>query len=164
MTPKSILSGTPIRSFIHKYVEGGEELIARYTIGLLLMALVSLMTVVAANGVSDAGAPCDGNGIDPAAPVLVMTATTGGSVTVENFGTLKTDIGTGQIVDITTGRVLKTLPFTVILEGNPYTFTRGMGELIPRNFKITYEIGELQAGQKLGLAFNVGYKAKCTVS
>jgi hypothetical protein len=132
-------------------------------IGLLLMALVSLMTIALANGteIDNTGAPCDCDGIDPAAPVLLMSADVS-SVTFENVGTARMDIGTGQIVKAD-GTVLKTLPFTVILDANPYTFTKN-DALIPHNSKVTYPITGVQPGDELALKFNVGFKAKCTVA
>ena len=136
---------------------------ARYMIGLWIMALVSLMTIASANGVPDTNTDtsCECDGIDPAAPLLVMTADSS-SVTIENVGTLRTDIGTGQIVKAD-GTVLKTLPFTVILEGNPFTITKS-DDLMPHNYKVTYPITGVQPGDKIALKFNLGYKAKCTVT
>jgi len=132
-------------------------------IGLWIMALVSLMTIASANGLPDTNtdASCDCDGIDPAAPLLVMTADSS-SVTIENVGTLRTDIGTGQIVKAD-GTVLKTLPFTVVLEADPFTFTKS-DDLIPHNSRVTYPIAGVQPGDKIALKFNVGFRAKCTVS
>ena len=131
--------------------------------GFLLMALVSLMAIALAYEVEveNTGAPCDCDDIDPAAPVLLMSAD-GNSVTFENVGTARIDIGTGQIVKAD-GTVLKTLPFTVILEANPYTFTKD-DALIPHNSKVTYPLTGAQPGDKLALKFNAGFKAKCMVA
>ena len=133
---------------------------AIYMMGLLLMALVSLTTIGLAREI-EAAAPCDCDGIDPAVPVLLMSADAN-SVTFENVGTARVDIGTGQIVKAD-GTVLKTLPFTVILEANPYTFTKD-DALIPHNSKVTYPLTGAQPGDMLALKFNVGFKAKCTVA
>jgi len=132
----------------------------RYAVGLFV-ALVSLMAMASATEASAGDTSCVCEGADPATPVLVMTADSS-SVTVENVGTLKTDIGTGQIVKAD-GTVLKTLPFTVVLEADPFTFTKS-DDLIPHNSRVTYPIAGVQPGDKIALKFNMGFRAKCTVS
>jgi hypothetical protein len=129
----------------------------RKTFGLALVAMLALMGCALAEGVVDDG------GFDPAAPLLKMTADAAkDTVTIENWGTAPDDIGTGQIVRLPGGEVLKSLPYTVKLWENPFTFSRYVA--MPRQFRVAYSVPGIEPGDKLGLAFNVGYKCKCVAA
>lgn len=125
-------------------------------LAIALAALVALVGIAMADDASDYG-------IDPAAPLLKMTADAGSdTVTIENWGTAPDDIGTGKIVSLPSGKALLDLPYVVKLWENPFTFSRYID--MPRQFKVTYSVPGIEPGDKLGLQFNVGYKCKCVAA
>ena len=127
----------------------------RRTFGLALVAMLALIGCALAED--------DGAFVDPVAPLLKMTAdATADTVTIENWGTAPDDIGTGKIVSLPGGEVLLSLPYTVKLWENPFTFSRYID--MPRQFRVTYSVPGIEPGDKLGLQFNVGYKAKCVAA
>ena len=130
----------------------------RKTFGLALVAMLALMGCALAEDAAD-----DGAFVDPVAPLLKMTADAAAdTVTIENWGTSPDDIGTGKIVSLPDGETLLSLPYTVKLWENPFTFSRYID--MPRQFRVTYSVPGIEPGDKLGLAFNVGYKAKCVAA
>jgi len=131
----------------------------RKTFGL---ALVAMLATVGWALAEDAAVD-DGAFVDPVAPLLKMTADAAkDTVTIENWGTAPDDIGTGKIVSLPDGETLLSLPYTVKLWENPFTFSRYVD--MPRTFRVTYQVPGIEPGDNLGLAFNVGYKCKCVAA
>ena len=129
-------------------------------LALGIMALVAISLAMAVVSAEEAGTVDEG-GIDPAAPILTMTATTTEAV-LDNSGTAQIDVRGLKIVN-QRNEVVGTVPETqsAILQGNPFTFTRGVSQ--PMNYRIIVPVAGVAPGDVLRLTNGIGTYAKCEV-